>query len=278
MAQILIVTDSFGYVYPGKKSYKGDVINRAWEELGKADVTFVPISGATFAELVDKAQERLAAQPYDLVMLAGFGNEFFWSAHRITDAGLQQSIDAVSKLRVALPSTASSLIIYGGRGQMWCKDAREAVFSTICVDKFVPLYGTRALKFSMVWMCYRICRKRASSTTRRRQRVSLWTSGWHGYAARLARRALPHRPYGAAHYPNLRNYCPHGGAQHRARSCCPHGKVQHLQLFPLFPYTEAIQPHCRHRATSRCPHGKVQRLQLFPLFPYGEAIQPRCRS
>ena len=128
MAQILIVTDSFGYVYPGKKSYKGDVINRAWEELGKADVTFVPISGATFAELVDKAQERLAAQPYDLVMLAGFGNEFFTSAHRITDAGLQQSIDAVSKLRVALPSTASSLIIYGGRGQMWCKDAREAVF------------------------------------------------------------------------------------------------------------------------------------------------------
>lgn len=115
--KVLAVSDSFGFVYPGKRSYKGLLKDAAWSH-ANAELKFLPVSGATFADLVGVLKgERL--EECDAIVIACFGNEHFDSSHRIVSHGVKQSFHAIGQLLDILPLSKSHLIIYGGKGSMW---------------------------------------------------------------------------------------------------------------------------------------------------------------
>ena len=125
--KVLAVSDSFGFVYPGKRSYKGLLKDAAWAH-ANADLTFLPCSGATFSDLVGLlAGQRL--EEYDAIVISCFGNEHFDAAHKVVSQGVESSFHAIGQLLEIWPPSKPHLLIYGGRGSMWLEsEAQIALF------------------------------------------------------------------------------------------------------------------------------------------------------
>ena len=133
---MLVMSDSFGFVYPGKKSYKGELLERIRKRYGAflADkATFLPISGATLPDLLSAAMGMMKDTYFDVVVFASFGNELIDSRHRVTDVNLQSVTRALSAFKEFSPSTTRTLMIYGGPGRLWFKDVTAAnTFDDLC--------------------------------------------------------------------------------------------------------------------------------------------------
>ena len=110
-------------------------MNKARDTLRLSDVTFVPQSGATLQELVDILEAKMSARSFDLVILAGFGNEFFPDGNTFDKRNFQDTLESVAKLRRIVPRGVKSLVVYGGRGKLWCPNSSEAaLFDEVCAQ------------------------------------------------------------------------------------------------------------------------------------------------
>ena len=104
----------------------------AWAR-ANVEVTFLPISGATFEDLVQQLAARRMGD-FDAVVISCFGNEHFNAAHQVVPLGAGCCQNAIFKLLECMPKSKPHLIIYGGEGKMWLDSQAD-------VDMFDRLVG-----------------------------------------------------------------------------------------------------------------------------------------
>ena len=123
-AHFLFVTDSFGSLYPGQKSYKGVLDDLVWREFGRAShVTFTRLSGGTLSELATAALTSVAGGQYTHAVVAGMGNEAVDNNHKVVRK-LPDMVCAMRDLR-EIAQRLPTLVVYGGAANLWSMAGEE---------------------------------------------------------------------------------------------------------------------------------------------------------
>ena len=131
---VLLLSGSFGFLYPGHKPYKSALIDAVHELYGAdADITFLPVSGTSLPGIVALAKECFSRRHYGVLVMAGFGNEFFNAQHQLTEDNLTSTLGSIAELATFLPREVRALAVYGGAGKLWLTNRTDADrFDTLC--------------------------------------------------------------------------------------------------------------------------------------------------